>query len=853
MKEMEKIYCNAKFLILSMLCLFSACSDQMISGPDEEIIPGTGDKTIPIVINMKDLFEVSTYAPTNYPGIDVPGSTLEDQINDLTVYIFDNAFVCEKIVNVVSSNSAGPVMVTTGNKNFVAIANAAGRIVLPTSESATDYSDLLKMVTDASTALPTSPFLMTGKRLNVPLPNELPSASPYNVDINVERACAKVTLKVRKSGLASSHDITLTEVVLSQGANRVALLETPNPNTLPTYSLSGSSVLFDVFNTSNVMTGANSGAIPNPSDGFCVVRDSFYTYESLCGHNKNEAVKITLKTYVGPVVTNTRTAEFYLGAYSTTPGDTTYNVIRNHWYDVTVDIIKPGMDSIYVDVKASPWNVADTIKSLAGSGGVFATATPFKLVKNYTNAEISSAAIDKHSKGASWIDIKVTNGVSWGLTLRDPSAPRNQGVQASVNGGSWQNFPITGTGNDGLQRVYIYRPYVENSEPNLGPSLYATVGGEYKQDFVIQPRDTTPIPTNSYILRPQLSGTPTNESRAYIPLAGVYKYWEDYLLANGDSIPNLGDISAELIWKDRAGTVVKNISVINKDKRDSAYIYAEAGATEGNAVIAMKVNNITYWSFHLWVTEYNPYEAAGQKLYVSSKNVFMDRDLGAMANVSDPSGEARGLFYQFGRKDPFPRGENWGNTFIWFNPSARQTNISSTTSLPHVTTTRPKLAIPTVIRNPMTFYSVPSWPIQIENPNLWSSVGGNKTAFDPCPEGWRVPVQVSSGDASSPWRGLNLSTLAATLGYYPLNGHIGNNGILGNSGSRAYFWSSWPGTAAGLTGLLVESSSMSTAPSPLIDKHTGASVRCVVDLKYLLDTGGGRFGSSGQNLINNLR
>jgi hypothetical protein len=857
--------------------MLSTCKDEIV--PDTPGVPGggNGDKEIPVMIKMKDLLgsPASTYG-TDYPG-ETPagGSSWEDDIHDVTVYIFDNTFVCEKIIYMQSSSPVGPVMVKTGYKNFIAVINADSKITLPNTEATANYANISRMLTNASSSLPTSPFLMTGRRLNVPLPDELPDTAPYDISIGVERACAKVTLNVTKSGLAATHDINLTKITLHQGADQVALLEVPNPDPGTTnYNLTDSKSAFD----------PSTGEVPLKSPNtYCVLVDSFYTYESLCGTDKSKAVWIELESTVNSP-SNIRTAKFYLGEYSPTLGDTLYDVKRNYWYDVYVDIVKPGLDSIYITVNACPWNVADTQIVYPGAGyQVYNMASPFKLVKNYTAYDISRqsniAAIATHTKGASWLDFAVTNGDAWKLAF-DGGAEENVGaIMSKDNGVTWQDT-LLGIGDDLPHRVYIYRPYVENAEPKSGPTFSLNVGGKISagdysdgtrvRDFVVQPRDTTPIPTNSYILRPELSGTPVppaNKTHAYIPLKGVYRYWEDYLLANGDSISD-GTITAELLWQDRSvGDVVKNISVINKDKRDSAYIYAEAGSVPGNAVVAMKVNNVIYWSFHLWVTEYNPYEAAGQKLFNgTTRNIFMDRNLGALSNEYDATGEARGLFYQFGRKDPFPRGTGWlgGNAnFMWYKSASSLGSITPVTTLASMPSTslRPLQAIPVTLNNPTTFYNVAPWPLSVENDSLWDTHGGNKSAFDPCPEGWRVPPQRGGGGGDSPWSPLINTNFAlnalgyesglynSDIGYYPFSGSI-LNGSITDAGSGAYFWTSYAADANNARGLAINNTGAISKDPTTLNKNRAVSVRCVVDVKYLMTTkGGGLFGSNADGMI----
>ena len=827
------------FLVLSMSMLFiSACADEAIP-PDE---PGPnineGDKEIPLMISLQDLAIATTYG-TNYPGETLEqGSAWENAINDVTVYIFNQSFECEKIVTA-TTNPTDPVMVKIGTKNMVAVVNAAGKITLPSTEATTSYPALLRMLTNASATVPTSPFLMTGIASNVPLPDELPNTNPHRIKIDVARTVAKVKIKVMKDVLATNANITLKRIFLYQGANRVALLEPQGSNPI-TYNLSDTANAFR-----HTITGVTTGEVPNNGDGYCAMADSFYTFESLCGVDKSKAVRIVLESTVNSP-SNIRTAEFYLGEYLTNQGDTVYDVKRNFWYDVTVNIVKPGMDSINVKVKTCPWNVADVITETPGEGFETLTAIPFKLVKNYTTSDLSVAptflAIDNHTKGASWIDLKATDGTSWSLKLKDNSA-RNQNVYVSTNKTNWTKLVYNGTsfsgvGNDATQRIYIYRTYLENNEPDLGPTLYLEAGSginaKFIQDFVIQPRDTMPIPTNSYILRPQLSGAKVNETHAYIPLAGVYSYWEDYLLNNGSSIPggNTTQITTSILWQDASG-VIKTPSIINPYKRDSAYIFVEAGSVQGNAVVDMKVGGVTYWSFHLWVTDYNPNEAAGQKLF--NGNIFMDRNLGALSNSSDLVGNARGLYYQFGRKDPFSRGTNWTNTL-----SPAITPVAMPTTVMAANVLRPLLSIPASINNPRQFYMRGSqnWVLSRESNYLWNTPGGNKTAYDPCPEGWRVPKQQSYTQASSPWYNISLVTgqsnglYSATVGFYPFSGYIDPNGTLVNTTSEAFYWSSWEDNTFinQATGMRIASTN-TVNTYPLIDKGYGVSVRCVADKK----------------------
>ena len=75
------------------------------------------------------------------------------------------------------------------------------------------------------------------------------------------------------------------------------------------------------------------------------------------------------------------------------------------------------------------------------------------------------------------------------------------------------------------------------------------------------------------------------------------------------------------------------------------------GMTYGNAVIGLlDSRGVCIWSWHIWSVDYE-IEATAQTY--ASGAVFMDRNLGALATDCTQAA-AKGLYYQWGRKDPFP-------------------------------------------------------------------------------------------------------------------------------------------------------------------------------------------------------
>jgi hypothetical protein len=851
------------YIAMFMMLFLQSCTDHIVENDGNDPIDISG--MVPVVLDLSGITLPNTYSTDYGNETSVGGTAAENRIDDVRIYIFDSSNNCEKVLHGISS-SVGPEYVTTGIKQILAVVNSPAVISggLPATPAGVgNFNSFRKRLTDIISSRLSSPFLMVGEKLNYSLTTGSTIADPTHISVELERACAKVTMKISKKGKAAAHDIKIKRISLNQGANSIYLFDAPSPNP----------VLYDVSH-SEIYAPAEPVTL---SPTYLNIPDTFYTYAANVGNDKSKAAYFEIESEVNSP-SNVKTARFYLAKYVPTAGDTVYDIRRNYWYDVNVDITNPGMDSLYVTVNVSRWNEAPVQPEEPGGGYDVKTSQPFKLVKSYTFSELSAgnngafAAIEKHTKGESYIDLKVTDGVSWGLEFKSSTGENAEARMAlgadSANWASDWTTSLTGTGDDQPHRIWIYRPYVENAEPESGPTLRLTVGGVEVRDFVVQPRDTIPIPTNSYILRPQLTGTPPNETRVYIPLASVYRYWEDFIMRNGDSIP-AGAVTAELLWEDfQAGGVVKNISVINAGKRDQAYIYAEAGSVPGNAVLAMKVNGTIYWSFHLWITEYNPYEAAGQKLYVLSAdkgNIFMDRNLGALNNEYELTGGTKGLFYQFGRKDPFPRGLDWtAGNLMWYKSGVSLGSIIPETTLSAATQIRPLEAIPAVLNNPTKFYGISgAWPLSSENNYLWNTNAGNKTAFDPCPEGWCIPKQKDGvGDTYSPWKGLTATNFTYNLnasylngrykadaGYYPLSGYM-DNGVIQSPSTGAYYWTSWSGATFG-TGLRITDTAVTTSPD--ISKSYGVSVRCIVDVNYLLNVeGGGLFGNSAGGMEENI-
>lgn len=206
----------------------------------------------------------------------------------------------------------------------------------------------------------------------------------------------------------------------------------------------------------------------------------------------------------------------------------------------------------------------------------------------------------------------------------------------------------------------------------------------------------------------------------------------------------------KLLWQSNPD-VVKNVDMVD----DKAIFYVQAlesdvtRVEDTNAVIAAynAVGEVV-WSWHVWVVNENP--LASYSTYSNGKT-FMNMNLGAFTNSNGSKDEQQildsyGMYYQWGRKDPFPRPyffdasgaddeSRYGATGVYI-PEKYLERSSSNGTMEYVT------------KNPMHYITnaasieegadgVGDWLVASNN-ELWSDT--KKSVYDPCPYGWRVPT-----------------------------------------------------------------------------------------------------------------
>lgn len=326
-----------------------------------------------------------------------------------------------------------------------------------------------------------------------------------------------------------------------------------------------------------------------------------------------------------------------------------------------------------------------------------------------------------------------------------------------------------------------------------------------------------------------------------IPVQNVYRFWawsDD--LATPDPISKEMKVVPEIIWTDTENLITSvDLLIIPNltDNKDHAKVRVQtAPGKHGNAVIGMRMKSpddtleepYYRWSWHVWVTDYNP-EILNE---VFNDNTLMDRNLGAKINCYDKNGNAKGLLYQWGRKDPFIGSKGLTNDDLDVFGKITKVPIEKNTE---------EINLVNSIHKPYVFYSSPDFPNdwyttdgnKINN-NLWLTTDGGKSIYDPCPEGWRVPLTTVG------WLTLTESTFPKNEG-----GRIGNGIPLGyypggnqrdyydgtNIGTNRYAWTCdyWFADPTEIGQIICFAVDSKMMPQYVYDRARsfGNSIRCV--------------------------
>ena len=192
-------------------------------------------------------------------------------------------------------------------------------------------------------------------------------------------------------------------------------------------------------------------------------------------------------------------------------------------------------------------------------------------------------------------------------------------------------------------------------------------------------------------------------------------------------------VLAQVLWEQSARG---NSSAVSCPILYNNYVYFCKGISDSspfvasNAVIGISDNSgRILWSWHIWSPAETASDGSGMvDTYDSGK--AMDRNLGALSKTPGDT-LSRGLYYQWGRKDPFP---------LWRDgrfPAAERTDAVKGTA-------------EYAGSHPMTFIlgveeTCFDWSYAVQDTTVWRPLTGAKGEYDPCPPGWRVPDGAGQG------------------------------------------------------------------------------------------------------------
>lgn len=238
--------------------------------------------------------------------------------------------------------------------------------------------------------------------------------------------------------------------------------------------------------------------------------------------------------------------------------------------------------------------------------------------------------------------------------------------------------------------------------------------------------------------------------------------------------PAISPAKVDVLWQDRSDV----IDGLTYDEPHRRVIFHATGR-EGNALIAARdAEDNIIWSWHIWATD-----KPAEQIYVNSTDEYpmLDRNLGAIVTYAEFGEDINGFVYQWGRKDPIRPD--------YFDQESNSTSIENS------------IANPTRV-----YYSYDNHWQQDNNTSLWTK--SQKTIYDPCPVGYKVPhrevwlsfskTESYSGDIKD----MNIHgeyqyALGAYMIYdgtntafYPVGTSIRNGNAWGNHGDWGEQWTS---------------------------------------------------------------
>ena len=293
-----------------------------------------------------------------------------------------------------------------------------------------------------------------------------------------------------------------------------------------------------------------------------------------------------------------------------------------------------------------------------------------------------------------------------------------------------------------------------------------------------------------------------------VHMAGDYTFRTRYV----DNTPVSNIAKVDWLWVSKVEGQQGNALISNISYADGTVSFT-ASEHEGNALLAAfdSTGNIV-WSWHIWMTD-KPEVFDYQNNIIPQSNgqtdgyYCMDRNLGATDATALGGYETFGLYYQWGRKDPFVgdateerardvQNGGWMNVTAPFGNSSSLTVCNSAYTQAAWSATATSAAIGSIeyaTANPMTFLTgdptsnKADW-LNLNNlgaeknniiydadKSLWRPF--QKSNYDPCPVGYQVPRKamwvslLSTNCVHTEYKGFVNTTDSGQSVWYPSAGY----------------------------------------------------------------------------------
>lgn len=301
-------------------------------------------------------------------------------------------------------------------------------------------------------------------------------------------------------------------------------------------------------------------------------------------------------------------------------------------------------------------------------------------------------------------------------------------------------------------------------------------------------KDTVNVHVSAIPTEDAVDLSATEAANCYMVSApGIYSF-KSVKGNSNEAVESVSSVS--VLWETWGTTeqVTANSVVAEADfEADMIYIRVAENFHPGNAVVAAKNDaGKILWSWHIWIPE----TPVSEDLYGVSRRKSMSRNLGALVDASTDGASAKsaGLFYQWGRKDPFVGAGDFST-----GAPATVAGVSMTKSGGQMTV-EDAVASPTVFAD-----NNGSWTDSSEK--LWNR---DKSMYDPCPPGYRLPYGSEHILFSNPPDEIvgcmydeanDIFAVGKPATTYPLGGYISQDGTYKSVGKGTWLWSSRPASA----------------------------------------------------------